>query len=91
MQRILHEIMKKNNAWDIGRLVDNSFVQANQRTSVLYCRLTNFKLSTLKEAFGGRNMKKKKIKLSVILDAQILPLYLGFFKAFDRRYQMIWK
>ena len=51
--------MKKNNAWDIGRLVDNSFVQANQRTSVLYCRLTNFKLSTLKEAFGGRNMKKK--------------------------------
>ena len=51
----------------------------------------NFKLSTLKEAFGGRNMKKKKIKLSVILDAQILPLYLGFFKAFDRRYQMIWK
>ena len=35
---------KKNNAWNIRRLVDESFVQANQRTSVLYCRLSDFKL-----------------------------------------------
>ena len=27
---------KKNNAWNITRLVDESFVQANQQTSVLY-------------------------------------------------------
>ena len=35
--------MKKNNAWNIRRLVDESFVPASQRTSVLYCRLTDFK------------------------------------------------
>ena len=34
--------MKKNNTWNIRRLVDKSFVPANQRTSVLYCRLSDF-------------------------------------------------
>ena len=34
---------KKNNAWNIRRLVDKSLVLANQRTSVLYCRLLDFK------------------------------------------------
>ena len=38
----LHEIMKKNNAWNIRCLVDESFVPATQQTSVLYCRLLNF-------------------------------------------------
>jgi hypothetical protein len=33
---------KKNNAWNIGRLVNESFVPANQRTTVLYCRLSDF-------------------------------------------------
>ena len=33
--------MKKT--WNIRRLVDDSFVPANQRTSVLYCRLSDFK------------------------------------------------
>ena len=32
---------KKNNAWDIRCLVDESFVPANQRTSVLCCRLSD--------------------------------------------------
>ena len=30
---------EKNNAWNIRHLVDESFVPATQRTSVLYCRL----------------------------------------------------
>ena len=37
--------MKKNNAWNIRRLVDESFVPASQRTIVLYCRLTDFKIA----------------------------------------------
>ena len=32
---------KKNNAWNIRRLVDSSFVQVNQQTRVLYCRLSD--------------------------------------------------
>ena len=36
---------KKNNAWNIRRLVNESFVPANQRTSVLYCRWSDFNTS----------------------------------------------
>ena len=43
LQRILQEIMKKKYTWNIRRLVDESFVPANQQTSVLYCRLSDFK------------------------------------------------
>ena len=32
---------KTNNAWNIRHLVEESFVPANQQTSVLYCRLSN--------------------------------------------------
>ena len=32
----------KKNTWNIRRLVDESFVPSAQRTSVLYCRLTDF-------------------------------------------------
>ena len=35
--------MKKNNTWNIRRLVDESFVPLAQPTSVLYCKLTDFK------------------------------------------------
>ena len=31
----------KKNTWNIRRLVDKSFVPSAQRTSVLYCRLTD--------------------------------------------------
>ena len=44
MQRILQEIVKKNNTWNIRRLVNKLFVPANQQTRVLYCRLSDFKL-----------------------------------------------
>ena len=35
-------LWKKTNTWNIRRLVDESFVPSAQRTSVLYCRLTDF-------------------------------------------------
>ena len=44
LQRILQEIMKKNNTWNIRRLVDDSFVPSSKQPSVLYCKLTDFKL-----------------------------------------------
>ena len=34
--------MKKNNTWNFRHLDDESFVPENQRTSVLYCRLSDF-------------------------------------------------
>ena len=34
---------EKNNAWNIRHLVDESSALASQRTSVSYCRLTDFK------------------------------------------------
>ena len=42
MKRILQDIMKKRNTWHIQCLVNESFVQASQPTSVLYWRLTDF-------------------------------------------------
>ena len=35
LERILQEIVGKNNTWNIRRLVNESFVQESQRTSVL--------------------------------------------------------
>ena len=45
LQRILQEIMKKNNTWNIRRLVDDSFVPSSKQPSVLYCKLTDFRAS----------------------------------------------
>ena len=39
----LQDFMKKNNTWNFWHLVDELFVQSAQQTSVLYCKLTNFK------------------------------------------------
>ena len=41
-QRILQEIKKKNNTWNIRRLVDDSFVPSSKQPSVSYCKLTDF-------------------------------------------------
>jgi hypothetical protein len=43
LQIILEEIMKKNNTWNIRRLIDDSFVPSSKRPSLLYCKLTDFK------------------------------------------------
>ena len=34
---------KKNDTWNIRRLVEESFVPSTQLISILYCRLTDFK------------------------------------------------
>ena len=39
LQRILQEIMKKNNTWNIRRLVDHSFVPSAQREFILDWRI----------------------------------------------------
>ena len=56
---------KRNNAWNIRPLVDNSFVPVNQLTSVLYCRLSDFttthkKLSTV--SFYRQAIHKKFLR-----------------------------
>ena len=52
MQSILQEIMKKNNTWNIRRLVDELFVPATQRPSdpayYVYLRLSYFKSQLLR-------------------------------------------
>ena len=47
MQRVLQDSTKKNDNWNIRRLVDKSFVPSAQRTSISYCRLMDFKQSLL--------------------------------------------
>ena len=41
------KLWKKNHTWNIRRLVDESFVPANQRPSVLYWRLSDFSWNKL--------------------------------------------
>ena len=38
---------KKNNTWNIKCLVDESFVPATQRSSILYSRLSDFRFQSL--------------------------------------------
>ena len=48
LQRILQEILKKNNStWNIRCLVDNSFVPLSKQPSILYCKLTDFRSAIL--------------------------------------------
>ena len=42
IKKNLQEIMKKTNNWSMKRLVGESFVPANQRNSILLCRLSDF-------------------------------------------------
>ena len=47
MKQCLQIILpEKNDIWNIRRLVDESFVQSNQRPSVLYWRLSDFRCAT---------------------------------------------
>ena len=38
------EIIEKNHVWNMRCLIDESFVLANKQNSILYCRLSDFKL-----------------------------------------------
>ena len=40
MPEVYKKILKKNNAWNIRRLVDELFVLGNQQTKVLYINVT---------------------------------------------------
>ena len=48
----LHEIMKKNNAWNIRHLVNESFVPSVQWASVLYWRLSDFRTNSVNLVVG---------------------------------------
>ena len=43
LNRILQDFLKKNNAWNTKRLVDDSFVPSTQQTTVLDCKLMDFR------------------------------------------------
>ena len=64
---------EKDNALNIRRLVDESFVPATQRTSVLYCRLSDFKLPLQIEKKSHLQMAKRFYiwKLSLVISAVI--------------------
>ena len=54
--------MKKNNSWNIRRLVDKSFVPSSQQTSLLFCRLT-FSDETIQEIVGIFETNSIEIRL----------------------------
>ena len=72
-QRILQEIMKKNNTWNIRRLVDDSFVPSFKQPSVLYCKLTDF-LICFRDSLTFRIECGVTNQSSSIIDFQWFPL-----------------
>ena len=65
LQRILQEIMKKNNTWNIKHLVDDSFVPSTQRPSV--------NLSWIDESlFEAKKKKEKKEEVLAVSAADKL-------------------
>ena len=61
LQRVLQKIVKKNNTWNVRRLVGESFVSKNQQTSILYCRLSDF--WSLYKSVCTLALKKKTTKI----------------------------
>ena len=53
LQRILQEIMKKDNTWNIRRLVNETIVPSTQRPSILYWRLSDFCFYACQNLEGG--------------------------------------
>ena len=78
----LSEVIKKNNAWNITRLVDGSFVPSTQRPSILYiedCRIfVLLKLCYLYERrkciYGLKRITEFAFESQNILIFQVLPL-----------------
>ena len=66
MQRFLQEIMKENNAWNIRCLGAESFVPANQQSSDLYCRLSDFTICCLSNGIVIARNDWAKIYLSKV-------------------------
>ena len=57
---------KKNNTWNIRRLVDKSFVPLALRTSVLCCRLTDFNSHCPGEQEWWRRPLKKEVLITLL-------------------------
>ena len=83
LQRILQEIMKKNNTWNIRRLVDVSFVPSSKRPSVLYCKLTDFIVAWLTDWLSFNYVYLCTIPLWYKLSSTVLwgRFYYSFFFA----------
>ena len=60
---------KKNNAWNIRPLVNESFVQANHQTRILYCRLSDFK--TLQKKMCKKLCNKRKEQKCLEIEKKI--------------------
>ena len=57
----------KKNTWNVRCLVDESFVPSAQRTSVLYCRLSDFN-SLHKKTDYGRHYKETDKEKKILTD-----------------------
>ena len=68
LQRILQEIVKKNNTWNIRRLVNETIVQSTQQTSVLYWRFPDYS-SIYFDKITGAFWKKN---LAFVIKIQII-------------------
>ena len=64
--------MKKNNAWNIRRLVDEAFVPSTQRASILYWRLLDF--STIRILRGFSAIYRLDSKLILSYSIALVPL-----------------
>ena len=61
---------KNSNTWNIRRLVGESFVSANQRSSVLCYRLTNFRTTDRLQEIS-RHLDQKKVTKVVEFDISL--------------------
>ena len=52
--------MKKNDTWNIRRLVDDSFGPSFQQTSVIYCKLTDLYITRVFKSFLKSKIKAPK-------------------------------
>ena len=71
LKLFLQRIIKKH-TWNIRHLVDKSFVQVSQRTSVSYCRVSDFKFLL---CFGTKYHKFQKSTIQLLINKNGPKLY----------------
>ena len=75
MQRILQEITKKNNAWNIRRLVDESFVPSIQSIILKIVRFViTHLLPGLRWTFDPNNTKLDRNTVCIVVGATLIDL-----------------
>ena len=96
--------MKKNNTWNIRRLVDDSFVPSSKGLSVLYCKLTDLwtlshqsrdqKMLNLLSICKDTTMRQERILIGVLntklLILEIIGPTLEFVFFFSNRDGKLW-